>query len=79
MSERQWALGDELSGFSVVEISPYPEYKGVGYLFRHIENNMEVFQVVMRTASSSSAMIQDAASNDCGIAHIPGALRACRL
>lgn len=71
MSERQWALGDELSGFQLVEISTLPEYKGVGYLFRHIETNMEVFQVVNEDSELFfSYVFKTLPSNDCGIAHI---------
>ena len=71
MSERQWALGDELSGFQLVEISTLPEYKGVGYLFRHIETNMEVFQVVNDDSELFfSYVFKTLPSNDCGIAHI---------
>ena len=33
-------IGDELSGFQLVEISTLDEYKGIGYLFRHVETNM---------------------------------------
>ena len=45
MIQRQWALGDELAGFQLVEITQLDEYEGTGYLFRHIETNMEVFQL----------------------------------
>jgi len=71
MSERQWALGDEVSGFQLVEISTLPEYKGVGYLFRHIETGMEVFQVVNEDSELFfSYVFKTLPGNDCGIAHI---------
>jgi hypothetical protein len=71
MSERQWAVGDEVSGFQLVEITPLEEYKGIGYLFRHIETNMEVFQLVNDdTELFFSYAFRTLPNNDCGIAHI---------
>lgn len=71
MSERQLAVGDELSGFQLVEISTLNEYKATGYLFRHIETNLEVFQIVNDdTELFFSYVFKTLPSNDCGIAHI---------
>ncbi len=71
MSERQWAVGDELSGFRLVEIQALPDYKGEGYLFRHIETNMEVFQIVNDDSELFfSYVFRTLPNNDCGIAHI---------
>ncbi|MDD3058411.1 MAG: insulinase family protein [Sphaerochaeta sp.] len=71
MSERIWTVGDEVSGFQLVEITHLEEYKGTGYLFRHIETNFEVFQLVNDdTELFFSYIFRTLPSNDCGIAHI---------
>lgn len=71
MIQRQWALGDELAGFQLVEITQLDEYKGTGYLFRHIETNMEVFQLINSDRERFfSYVFRTLPNNDCGIAHI---------
>ncbi|MDC7230006.1 MAG: insulinase family protein [Sphaerochaetaceae bacterium] len=71
MIQRQWALGDELAGFQLVEITQLDEYEGTGYLFRHIETNMEVFQLINSDRERFfSYVFRTLPNNDCGIAHI---------
>jgi hypothetical protein len=71
MIQRQWALGDELAGFQLVEITQLDEYEGIGYLFRHIETNMEVFQLINSDRERFfSYVFRTLPYNDCGIAHI---------
>ena len=71
MSERQWAVGDEVSGFVLSEVSPLEEYKATGYLFRHIATGMEVYQVVNDDRERFfSYIFRTLPNNDAGIAHI---------
>ncbi len=71
MSERQWTVGDEFSGFVLSEISPLEEYKATGYLFRHIATEMEVYQVVNDDKERFfSYVFRTLPNNDAGIAHI---------
>ncbi|HKL60356.1 MAG TPA: insulinase family protein, partial [Sphaerochaeta sp.] len=71
MSERQWAVGDEVSGFVLSEVSPLEEYKATGYLFRHIATQMEVYQVVNDDKELFfSYVFRTLPNNDAGIAHI---------
>ncbi|MGH0052108.1 MAG: insulinase family protein, partial [Sphaerochaetaceae bacterium] len=71
MTQRQWALGDEFAGFQLVEITQLDEYGGTGYLFRHIETNMEIFQLINSDRERFfSYVFRTLPSNDCGIAHI---------
>ncbi len=71
MSERQWAVGDEVSGFVLSEVSPLEEYKATGYLFRHIATQMEVYQVINDDKELFfSYVFRTLPSNDAGIAHI---------
>lgn len=71
MNERQWSIGDEFAGFRLVECSHLPEYKGTGYLFRHIETGMEVYQLVNDDNELFfSYVFKTLPNNDCGIAHI---------
>ncbi len=71
MSERQWTVGDEVSGFVLSEISPLEEYKATGYLFRHIATQMEVYQVVNNDKELFfSYVFRTLPNNDAGIAHI---------
>ncbi|HKL57065.1 MAG TPA: insulinase family protein, partial [Sphaerochaeta sp.] len=71
MSERAWAVGDEVSGFVLSEISPLEEYKATGYLFRHIATGMEVYQVVNDDKELFfSYVFRTLPNNDAGIAHI---------
>jgi Zn-dependent M16 (insulinase) family peptidase len=67
----QWSLGNVVSGFELVEISPLQDYKATGYLFRHIATGMEVYQVVNEdTELFFSYVFRTIPNNDCGIAHI---------
>ena len=71
MSEREWAVGDEFSGFVLTEVSPLEEYKATGYLFRHIATEMEVYQVVNDDKELFfSYVFRTLPNNDAGIAHI---------
>ncbi len=71
MSERQWAVGDEVSGFVLSEVSPLEEYRATGYLFRHIATQMEVYQVINDDKELFfSYVFRTLPSNDAGIAHI---------
>lgn len=71
MSERQWAVGDEVSGFVLAEISPLEDYKATGYLFRHVATEMEVYQVVNDDKELFfSYVFRTLPNNDTGIAHI---------
>ncbi|MGB4407897.1 MAG: insulinase family protein [Sphaerochaeta sp.] len=71
MSERQWAVGDEVSGFVLSEVSPLQEYKATGYLFRHIATQMEVYQVVNDDKELFfSYVFRTLPNNDAGVAHI---------
>ncbi len=71
MSEHRWAVGKEYSGFELLQITPLAEYKGIGYLFRHIETNMEVFQLINDDSERFfSYVFRTLPNNDCGIAHI---------
>ncbi|HKL59653.1 MAG TPA: insulinase family protein [Sphaerochaeta sp.] len=71
MSERQWAVGDEVSGFVLSEVSPLEEYKATGYLFRHVATEMEVYQVVNDDKELFfSYIFRTLPNNDAGIAHI---------
>lgn len=71
MAERQLAAGDELHGFIVEEITPLEEYRGTGYLFRHIETKMEVYQVVNEDPECFFGyLFRTLPSNDSGVAHI---------
>ncbi|MGE4453141.1 MAG: insulinase family protein [Sphaerochaeta sp.] len=71
MMQRQMALGDELAGFKLVEMTELDEYEGTGYLFRHIETNMEVFQLINSDRERFfSYVFRTLPNNDCGIAHI---------
>ena len=71
MTERQWAVGDEVSGFVLSEVSPLEEYKATGYLFSHIATGMEVYQVVNDDKELFfSYVFRTLPNNDAGIAHI---------
>lgn len=71
MSERQWAVGDEVSGFVLSEVSVLAEYKATGYLFRHIATGMEVYQVVNDDRELFfSYVFRTLPNNDAGVAHI---------
>ncbi|MBI9093901.1 MAG: insulinase family protein [Sphaerochaeta sp.] len=71
MSERQWAVGDEVSGFVLSEVSLLQEYKATGYLFRHIATQMEVYQVVNDDKELFfSYVFRTLPNNDAGVAHI---------
>jgi len=71
MSERQWAVGDEVSGFVLSEVSALAEYKATGYLFRHIATEMEVYQVVNDDRELFfSYVFRTLPNNDAGVAHI---------
>ena len=71
MSERQWAVGDEVAGFVLSEVSSLQEYKATGYLFRHIATEMEVYQVVNDDKELFfSYVFRTLPNNDAGIAHI---------
>ena len=71
MVERQLAVGDELNGFIIEEITPLAEYQGTGYLFRHIETKMEVYQVVNEDPECFFGyLFRTLPSNDSGVAHI---------
>ncbi len=71
MSEREWSVGDEVSGFTLAEVSPLAEYKATGYLFRHIATDMEVYQVVNDDRELFfSYVFRTLPNNDAGIAHI---------
>lgn len=71
MSEREWAVGDEVSGFVLAEVSSLEEYKATGYLFRHIATGMEVYQVVNDDRELFfSYVFRTLPNNDAGIAHI---------
>ncbi|NLZ76547.1 MAG: peptidase M16, partial [Spirochaetales bacterium] len=71
MTERRLAVGDELHGFIVEEITPLAEYRGTGYLFRHIETRMEVYQVVNEDPERFFGyLFRTLPCNDTGVAHI---------
>ncbi|HNZ94886.1 MAG TPA: insulinase family protein, partial [Sphaerochaeta sp.] len=71
MAERQLAAGDELYGFILEEITPLAEYQGTGYLFRHIETKMEVYQVVNEDPECFFGyLFRTLPCNDTGVAHI---------
>ncbi|MDT4761204.1 insulinase family protein [Sphaerochaeta sp. PS] len=71
MSERQWAVGDEVSGFALVEVSSLEDYRATGYLFRHIATGMEVYQMVNDDSELFFGYVfRTLPNNDCGIAHI---------
>ncbi|MDY0287384.1 MAG: insulinase family protein [Sphaerochaeta sp.] len=71
MSGREWAVGDEVSGFILSEVSYLGEYKATGYLFRHITTGMEVYQVVNNDKELFfSYVFRTLPNNDAGIAHI---------
>ena len=36
-------VGQIYSGFQLVDISPVPDYESVGYLFKHLKTDMEVY------------------------------------
>ena len=76
MGERQWTVGDEVSGFVLSEVSPLEEYKATGYLFRHIATGMEVYQVVNDDRERFfSYIFRTLPNNDAGIAHILAVLK----
>ncbi len=71
MAEQQLALGDERYGFIVEEITELPEYQGTGYLFRHIETKMEVYQLVNDDPERFFGyLFRTLPCNDSGVAHI---------
>jgi Zn-dependent M16 (insulinase) family peptidase len=71
MGATQWSLGNVVSGFELVEITPLEDYKATGYLFRHIATGMEVYQVVNDdTELFFGYVFRTTPSNDYGIAHI---------
>lgn len=71
MSDQKLSIGDELSGFSLVEINKLSEYSATGYLFKHIATGMEVYHVANDDKELFfSYVFNTIPSNNSGVAHI---------
>lgn len=71
MSNQNISIGDELSGFSLVEINKLSEYSGEGYLFKHIATGLEVYHVANDDKELFfSYIFNTIPSNNSGVAHI---------
>jgi Zn-dependent M16 (insulinase) family peptidase len=71
MSNQNLSIGDELNGFSLVEINKLTEYSGIGYLFKHIATGLEVYHVANDDKELFfSYIFNTIPSNNSGVAHI---------
>ncbi|MBK5200642.1 MAG: insulinase family protein [Spirochaetaceae bacterium] len=71
MSNQRLSTGDEINGFTLVEINKLSEYLGIGYLFKHIATGMEVYHVENDDKELFfSYIFNTIPSNNSGVAHI---------
>lgn len=71
MPNQNLSIGDELNGFSLVEINKLAEYSGTGYLFKHIATGLEVYHVANDDKELFfSYVFNTIPSNNSGVAHI---------
>lgn len=71
MSNQRLIAGDEINGFTLVEINNLSEYSGKGYLFKHIATGMEVYHVENDDKELFfSYIFNTIPSNNTGVAHI---------
>lgn len=64
-------IGDEIGGFQLEEIDTLDDYKGKGYLFKHVRTGMQIYQVVNDDRERFfSYVFKTNPINDSGVAHI---------